>query len=91
MKDDVLKIGDFGFAKTSNNESFLKTLVGTPSYMAPQILKEERYTHKCDIWSLGVMTYEMLVGKIPWNFTEKTQEGFKKEIMNREIVFPPGL
>lgn len=38
VKDDVLKIADFGFAKHSSNESFLKTLVGTPSYMAPQIL-----------------------------------------------------
>ena len=77
VKDDMLKIADFGFAKQSSIETFLKTLVGTPSYMAPQILKEEKYTHKCDIWSLGVMTYEMLVGKIPWHFTVKTQEGFK--------------
>lgn len=59
--------------------------------MAPQILSEEKYTYKCDIWSLGVMTYEMLVGKIPWNFVEKTQEGFRKEIMAREIVFPPEI
>mgnify|MGYP000409806164 CR=1 FL=1 len=40
FKNGIIKIADFGFAKTSNNESFLKTLVGTPSYMAPQILNE---------------------------------------------------
>ena len=67
----VLKIGDFGFAKNLNStSSMLKTLVGTPAYMAPQILKEERYTYKCDIWSLGVIVYEMVVGKIPWQFTQ---------------------
>lgn len=67
----ILKIGDFGFAKNLNStSSMLKTLVGTPAYMAPQILKEERYTYKCDIWSLGVIVYEMVVGKIPWQFTQ---------------------
>ena len=78
MKEDVLKLADFGFAKQAQIGSFLRTLVGTPSYMAPQILNEEKYTYKCDIWSLGVMTYEMLVGKIPWIFHEKTQQGFRK-------------
>ena len=86
-----MKIADFGFAKQWDNNSFLKTMVGTPAYMAPQILNEERYTYKCDMWSLGVMTYEMVVGKIPWVFVEKTIEGFRKEIATREIVFPPGI
>jgi serine/threonine protein kinase len=38
IKDDILKIADFGFAKQSENNAYLKTLVGTPAYMAPQIL-----------------------------------------------------
>lgn len=67
IKDTSLKIADFGFAKNlENGSSILKTLVGTPAYMAPQILKEERYTYKCDIWSIGVLTYELVVGKVPW-------------------------
>lgn len=54
----VLKIGDFGFAKNlQSSSSLLTTLVGTPAYMAPQIVKEERYSYKCDIWSLGVIVY----------------------------------
>ena len=68
IKDEILKLADFGFAKHSENNSFLQTIVGTPAYMAPQILNEERYTYKCDIWSLGVMTYEMVIGQIPWDF-----------------------
>lgn len=70
IKDNILKIADFGFAKLADSNCFLKTLVGTPAYMAPQILLEQKYTYKCDIWSLGVITYEMMVGKLPWTFLE---------------------
>jgi serine/threonine protein kinase len=44
----------------------LTSLVGTPLYMSPQILKHERYTTKSDIWSIALIYYEMLVGKTPW-------------------------
>jgi serine/threonine-protein kinase ULK/ATG1 len=51
----------------------LKSMVGTPLYMAPQILKREKYTSKCDVWSMGVLFYEvvksliqMLFGCLPW-------------------------
>ena len=71
IRNNSLKIGDFGFAKNlTSTSSLLKTIVGTPAYMAPQIIKEERYTYKCDIWSLGIILYEKVVGKIPWRFTQ---------------------
>jgi serine/threonine protein kinase len=83
VKEKELKLADFGFAKQAQNNSVLQTMVGTISYMAPQILNAEKYTYKCDIWSLGVMTYEMLVGQVPWIFTDKSNEGFRKEILTR--------
>ena len=62
IKDEILKIADFGLAKHCEINAFLKTRVGTLGYMAPQILNKELYTYKCDIWSLGVIVYEMVVG-----------------------------
>lgn len=63
--------------------------------MAPQILKEEKYTYKCDIWSLGVITYEMLVGKIPWDFKEFNTPNKLPEIckliVNHKVKIPESL
>ena len=41
-------------------------MVGSPIYMAPEILKNESYDTKADVWSLGVTFYEMLFGKCPY-------------------------
>jgi serine/threonine protein kinase len=46
----------------------LSTIVGSPAYMSPQILKKNKYSYKCDIWSLGIMTYEMVVGELPFDY-----------------------
>ena len=53
------KIADFGFSRfTEDSEAFMMaTLLGSPLYMAPQILKRKQYTAKCDIYSIGVMFF----------------------------------
>jgi serine/threonine-protein kinase ULK/ATG1 len=48
-------------------ESDIFTLLGTPLYMSPQILEAGKFSSKADIWSLGMLFYEMLYGKTPWN------------------------
>ena len=61
------KICDFGFSKVIKDPSVSnKTCVGSPIYMAPQILDKKDYSAKCDIWSLGIIFYELLHGNVPW-------------------------
>lgn len=66
MKDKVAKIADFGFAKRATSNSKQSVNVGSPLYMSPQALKSNIYTIKNDIWSLGVILYQILHGKAPW-------------------------
>ena len=62
-KDGKIKIGDLGFGKQSEMAS---TCLGTSIYMAPEVLMNQTYTNKADIWSLGVVFYEMLFGTFPF-------------------------
>jgi serine/threonine protein kinase len=65
----VYKIGDFGFGKTllHEDETISSKLVGTPLYMSPQCLLQKQYTSKTDVWSLGIMLFEILYGDVPWD------------------------
>lgn len=68
IKDNVLKIGDFGFAKKSVNPGSItdQTICGTPLYMPLELLKTQPYSSKCDVWALAFIFYELLHLKTPW-------------------------
>jgi len=67
-KDFTLKIADFGLARFLDNSDFLlQSFVGTPLNMDPLVLEKKGYSEKCDIWSLGVIFYQILLGKPPFN------------------------
>ena len=66
MKNPFLKIADFGFAKKAGPNPKETVNVGSPLYMSPEALQNNIYTVKNDIWSIGVIIYEMLHGKAPW-------------------------
>eukprot|EP00605_Chrysophyceae_sp_TOSAG23-4_P001654 GSChrysophyteH1.ASY1.ANO1.1816.1 assembled CDS len=66
--DKNIKIGDFGLAKElSSTTQLAQTNVGTPFYMAPEIMNDKQYDHKSDIWSLGCLVYELAALKPPFD------------------------
>ncbi|KAL2146052.1 hypothetical protein VTI28DRAFT_5391 [Corynascus sepedonium] len=62
----MLKLADFGFARVLPSTSLAETLCGSPLYMAPEILRYERYDAKADLWSVGTVLFEMATGRPPF-------------------------
>jgi len=67
-KNGLIKLGDFGIAKCLNfTLEKARTVVGTPYYLSPEIVENKPYSFKSDIWSLGVLLYEMVCLKMPFD------------------------
>ena len=63
----LIKLCDFGFARAMSTQSIVLTSIkGTPLYMAPELVREEEYNHTVDLWSLGVILYELFWGAAPF-------------------------
>ena len=78
MKNGKIKIGDFGIAKAlTNSKNNASTVIGTPYYFSPEIINGELYNYKTDIWSLGVVLYEMCCLKLPFESNNIAQLSIK--------------
>ncbi|KAI7857602.1 kinase-like protein [Circinella umbellata] len=77
---------DFNIAVRYSNEKPLSSIAGSMAYMAPEILMKRGYAASVDWWSLGVVCYELLVGKRP--FRAKSNEALQHAIMHDPIEFP---
>ena len=80
-----LKITDFGFACFFNPQKGLNDCLGSPLYMAPEVIREQQYDEKADIWSIGIITYVLLSGRAP--FKGKNKDEIFKSIKNNDINF----
>ncbi|KAJ7507084.1 kinase-like protein [Mycena galericulata] len=83
----ILKVADFGFARSLPNAMMAETLCGSPLYMAPEILRYQKYDAKADLWSVGAVLYEMAVGKPPFRAANHI-ELLKKIEHSKGIKFP---
>ena len=87
LKDDSVKIIDFGFGIICKSDTYQKLFCGTKSYMPPEIVKKEKYIASySDIWSLGVLFYAMLFGVFP--FKGKDDDDLFDKIIEAKLNFP---
>lgn len=66
-EDNNIKIGDMGIIKVLNKSKFTNTNIGTPYYMSPEVYNNKKYSFKTDIWSIGVVLYELMTFKLPYD------------------------
>ncbi|KAJ3141653.1 Serine/threonine-protein kinase 33 [Geranomyces variabilis] len=78
-----IKVSDFGLATFTNACNMMENIVGTPLYMAPEIVQNLGYSAQCDLWSIGVMMYLLLCGYRP-----EVERGLSQMIQEGQIEFP---
>ncbi len=80
LEGDWLLLGDFGLAKITAGGAGLTAsgvIIGTPSYISPEQVKGDRVDHRSDIYSLGVVLYEMITGQVPYRSESSIATMFK--------------
>ncbi|XP_078389226.1 serine/threonine-protein kinase D2-like [Cetorhinus maximus] len=80
-----VKLCDFGFARIIGEKSFRRSVVGTPAYLAPEVLLNKGYNRSLDMWSVGVILYVSLSGTFPFN----EDEDINDQIQNAAFMYPP--
>jgi len=64
--ENDIKLIDFGLSKRQKGNNKLKTQAGTPYYMSPEVIDGKPYDSKYDMWSMGVLLYQLLSGYLPF-------------------------
>jgi len=86
-EDGHICITDFGMAKQLKKGELTYSFVGTPEYLAPEIVRGEGHGQPADWWALGILAYEMLVGLPPFYNRERNTEKMFAAIQSKEVTF----
>lgn len=85
-EEGYLKLIDFGTAKIVNGRTY--TIVGTPHYMAPEVILRKGYTVAVDYWSLGVLLYELLFERVPFADEEEDPMVIYEIVLTARLKYP---
>ena len=89
MKEDgYIALTDFGLAKFLNEGEVSDTFCGTPGYLAPEIVREAGHSYNVDWWTLGILVYEMVVGRSPFHTASNNMDKLFENITKKNVVFP---
>jgi cGMP-dependent protein kinase len=80
------KLIDFGTAKSIDGRTY--TMIGTPHYMAPEIILGKGYTYAVDYWSIGVILFELICGTLPFGNSSKDAYEIYEYILEGRYIFP---
>ena len=89
LSNGLVKVSDFGFSRQFDNtvsQDVADTFLGTPYYLAPELWKRQKYSKKADIWSLGIVLYELMTLKRP--FVSSSMRGLMNAIVCGEFEKP---
>jgi len=81
----TVKIGDFGLSKILS-DNLNNTICGSPLWMSPELLNQQNYDTKSDIWSIGVLLYEMVYGNTPFSKSNGLKI-LKQNIFTQDIIY----
>lgn len=84
--EGCIKLTDFGLVKNIAYSKGTTSFCGTPEYIAPEVIKGEKYGEKIDWWALGVLAYNLLYGKPPWS--DDNMDKLFDMIINDDVSFP---
>ena len=86
----LVKIGDFGLSREYSHHTIdanvAQTFCGTADYLAPEVWRKERYGARADVWALGILAFECLVGKRPY-----LGDNMREKILNEVVPYPDTL
>ena len=86
IESGYLKLIDFGTAKEIIDRT--NTIIGTPHYMAPEVILGEGYSFQIDIWSIAICMFEFICGKVPFGEDEDDTMDVYYQIVNENLIFP---